>query len=371
MKILNLCECEMAKVAMAADFHFGVSGRLEDILWSARVIRQYCSVAHIDTVIILGDLFHDRKAIEIDVLTTVVKFFEETLTQFNQQWIVFPGNHDMFLRHSWDINSLVSLKRHLTVIEDIKILTIDDARFWVLPFVTYEKPYMKILRKIEQRYEEGDVLLTHIGVKGATLNTCFLLKDWSTVDFQNSKFQKVFTGHFHSKQQQGDNVYYPGSPIPFKFDEGDVPHGFYVYDTDTKDHKFINIWKAGEKFFPNEKMPPQFYTITDEVMDQIEPEDLKNGIVRVAIINDKTLEERKRIKEKLLDNGVLSVRWLDKTQKIESKQVISAKPSKNLFQAWVDQDKTNLKSLDPKILVRINDEIVREGDEKYVVEDSD
>ena len=42
-----------------------------------------------------------------------------------------------------------------------------------------------------------------------------------------------------------------------------------------------------------------------------------------------------------------------------------------MFQAWVDQDKTNLKSLDPKILIRINDEIVREGDEKYVVEDSD
>lgn len=362
----------MAKIVLCADIHFGVAGRLQDILWSTRVIREYCKAAKIDTVIVLGDLFHDRRTIEIEVLSAAAKFFEQTDTEYGQKWIAFPGNHDMYLRHSWSINSLSILRKHMTIIEDIKLMTIDDARFWIVPFITYEKPFMKVIAKIEKtQYQRGDVLLTHIGVKGSTLNTCFLLKDWSSITFEYSKFDKVFTGHFHSKQQVGENVYYPGSPIPFKFDEGDVPHGFYVYDTVTREHKFINIWKAGEKFFPDETPPPQFYTITDETVDQISGNDIKNGMVRVALLRQHTAEERNIIKSKLMAHGAKTIRWLDQTQKIESHVTIAAKPSSNLFKSWVDQDKTGLKGLDPKILHRINDEIIKEGDEKYTVEESE
>ena len=66
----------MAKIVLCADIHFGVAGRLQDILWSTRVIREYCKAANIDTVIVLGDLFHDRRTIEIDVLSAAAKFFE-------------------------------------------------------------------------------------------------------------------------------------------------------------------------------------------------------------------------------------------------------------------------------------------------------
>jgi len=361
----------MSKVAITADFHFGVPGRLNDILWAARTIREYCKIAQIDTVLILGDMFHDRRSIEIDVLSSVAKFFEETTNEYNQQWIVFPGNHDMFLRHSWDVNSLTTLRKHLTVIEDIKILKIDDTRFWVVPFITYEKPFMKVLRKIESQYEDGDILLTHVGVRGATLNTCFLLKDWSTITFEHSKFRRVYTGHFHSKQQIGENVWYPGSPIPFKFDEGDVPHGFYVYDLEEKNHKFINIWKAGEKFFPKEVPPPQFYTITDDVLGQLTETDVKNGIVRIALQKDYTVDERKQMKARLMELGVKTVRWMDLTQKIEKHEVIAATPSRNLFQSWVEIDKSGTKGYDLAILQRLNDEIIHEGDEKYSVEESE
>lgn len=360
----------MAKIVFTADLHFGVPGRLQDILWAGRVIREYCKATQIDTIIVLGDLFHDRKSIEIDVLSAATNFFEEC-ANLGQQWIAFPGNHDMFLRHSWNINSLSFLRKHLTIIEDIKLLTVDSARFWVVPFITYERAYMKVIHSIERQYEEGDILLTHIGVRGSILNTCFLLKDWSSVSFHNSKFKRVYTGHFHSKQQVDNNVWYPGSPIPFKFDEGDVPHGFYVYDTDTKDHKFINIWKAGEKFFPEETPPPQYYTITDEILDKVTESDIKNGMVRVALMHDHTAEEKNIIKSRLLEMGAKSVRWMDQTQKIEAHVTIAAKPNKNLFQAWIDQDKTGLKGLDLKILQRINDEIMREGDEQYSVEESE
>jgi DNA repair exonuclease SbcCD nuclease subunit len=362
----------MTKIAITADIHFGVPGRLEDLLWAVRVLREYCKHAQIETVIICGDLFHDRQAIAIDILTHVSRFFEETAKEYDQEWIVFPGNHDMFLRHSWDINSISALKNALTVIEGIKAIQIDNKRFIILPFIQYEHAYMRVLSKIHQNvYQEGDILLTHIGVRSAVLNTCFLLKDWSMVDFYNSPFKRIYTGHFHSKQTLHERIHYPGSLIPFKFDEGDVPHGFYVYDTQEDDHKFINIWKAGAKFFPEEKMPPQYYTITDDVIEQLDINDVHNGIVRIALQKDYTMDEKKSMKQKLMMIGAQAVRFYDITKKVQEQKIVSAAPTKDLFKAWVDQDTKGTKDLDVKLLGRLNNEIILEGDEKYVLEDAE
>lgn len=362
----------MSKVVFTADVHFGVNGRLADILFACNTIKEYCRHAGIDTVVVLGDLFHDRQAINIEVLTTVCNFFEE-VEALGQRWITFPGNHDMFLRHSWGINSLQALKRHLTVIEDISILKLDEQRFWVLPFVTFEKSYMRILRRMEKKFEPGDKLLTHIGVRGATLNTCFLLKDWSIVNFDYLPFEKVYTGHFHSKQKVGDKVWYPGSPIPFKFDEGDVPHGFFVYDTVTDSHGFVNIWDAAKKFFPDIVPPPQFRTILDEDVNGLTVADVQHNIVRIALQRTYTQDEKGLLRNKLQDMGAKAVRWMDLAQKIEQRVVIekSKVENRDLFKAFTSQDANGLKDLDDRLLTQLHDEIVHDGDELYAVEESE
>lgn len=364
------------KIGITADLHYGVPGKLKDILWACRVIREYCRIAKIDVVVILGDLFHDRRSLEIDILCAVTEFFEETSTVFNQQWIVFPGNHDMFLRHSWATNSLVPLNRHLTVIQDVKLLTIDDKRFWVLPFIQQEKAYMRVLRKIETHYQEGDILLTHIGVRGATLNTCFLLKDWSAVTFEYSKFKKIYTGHFHSKQDLNKQVYYPGSPIPFKFDEGDISHGFYVHDLDDSTHKFVNIWKAGQQFFPNEPFPPQYMTILDENVYMKTEEEISGNMIRIAIQKDYTTDEQNNFKKHVESLGAVGVRWLDLAQRINrppsSEQVAKAELNReDLFGSWLSVDQKGTSDLDIQVLRKTHDDVVQDGDELYSVEESE
>ncbi len=363
----------MSKIAITADNHLGVVGRLSDSFWACRVIREYCKRSNIDVVMVLGDLFHDRSSLGIDVLWHASQFFDETASKYDQKWIVFPGNHDMFLRNSWKINSLGALKKHLTVIDEIKLLTLNDRRFWILPFVQYEKSFMKVLKKLEERYETGDVLFTHIGVRGATLNTCFLLKDWSVVSFDWSKFQKIYTGHFHNKQQVGEKVFYPGSPIPFKFDEGDISHGFYVYDLETETHKFVNIWKAGEAFFPEEKAPPQFCTFLDELVDTKTVQDVSNNIIRVALHREYSLEEKRKIKDKLMGMGAICVRWMNLSQRLQKKEevLITEHPHRNLFKTWLEMDAKNLEGLDISILYKAHDDVVQEGDELYAIEETE
>ncbi len=359
----------MSKIIIAADIHFGIPGRLDDLLWSCKVMRKYADIASIDTIIILGDLFHSRKSIEWDILHHVSEFFIQTKNNYNQNWIIFPGNHDMFLKHSWDITSLTSLRECTTIIGDVKLLEIDDARFWILPFIMYERAYINVVKRIEEQATEDDHLLTHIGINGAMYNTCFLHKDWNVINFEETSFKRIYAGHFHNKQQIGENIWYPGSPIPFKFDEGDIPHGFYVYDLEEQSHKFINIWKAGQKFYPDSVPPPQFCTILDESLNSITEDDVKNNIIRVALQKEHTIDEKNEIKKLLLEFGAKIVRWWDISEKLnkdeEAETIVPE--NKDLFHAFFESDKKT-DGLNKEIMYKTHDEVINEGDRAYTIE---
>ena len=348
----------MPKILMTADVHLGYSQKLNDILWALKTIREYARQNDIDTVIIMGDLFHNRVNINIEVLNAAYEFFEET-KKIGQIWLAFQGNHDQYLRHSWKINTLKPLSGVLTVVEGVKLVKLYGQRFWVLPFIHYEAVYMKVLKKIEEQYEDGDVLLTHIGVHNATLNECFLIKNWSIVNFEDSKFDRVFTGHFHCYQnvEGRGNVYYPGSPIPFRFDEGMVPHGFIEYDIDTRDVKFVEIFNLN--LIPGPR-PPDYITVPDDMLT----EDLivAGDNVRVQLNRDYSKDEQLRIRKSLLDMGAVNVKLqMIKEDKIDlaanAKSDVSLLSPVDLFEQWLDYDKP--KKLDAKLLKKLNVEIVQ------------
>ena len=222
---------------------------------------------------------------------------------------------------------------------------------------------MRVINELVKR-GDADLLLTHIGVNGALLNTCFTLKERTMVEFPDS-FKRVYTGHFHSHQEFA-NVRYPGSLIPFKFDEGDVAHGFYVLDLENLNEQFINIWKAGSKFFPSEVPPPQFYTVLDEQITDLTSNDVKNNILRVSLQREHSDGEKQDLKKYLLNLGAKSVRWMNmfKEEAIVS-QLSTEVGRKPLFDQWIEQDKNGTKDLDLEVLQQLNNEIIRDGDELY------
>lgn len=352
------------KIILTADIHVGVPDRLDDIFWALKKIRSYAHKNDIGTWIILGDLLHNRESIGIRDLQTLVQFLEETDSKYHQTIHAFPGNHDMVLRDCWDINSLKTITRYITYHGDIGHITLSGRRFWIVPFIHYESEYMQAIEKVEKEYQDGDVLLTHIGIKNATLNTCFLLKSWSIVDFSNSKFDKIYTGHFHTHQQVGDNVWYPGSPIPFKFDEGDVDHGFFVYDTDSNTHEFISIWADSD-----EDKPPQFMTIGDDVLNS-DDIDIEGNIVRITLSKDYTTNQLTELRQSICDRGAKDVRWMNLSSKEEIDNINQARDkiasASDLFNKFIESDKAGTKHLNKELLIRINQEITADGDKLYM-----
>ena len=353
------------RIIITADIHNGVPRQTDDCIWSMEVIRKYAHENDISAILVLGDLFHDRFSLDIEVFSKVYDFFDETDRNYNQKWLCFPGNHDMFLKNSWKINSLRPLNRLLTVHEDVSLIKIDGHRFWILPFIHFESAYMNILAKIEGKHEEGDVLLTHIGINGATLNECFLLKNWNIVTFEDSPFDRVYTGHFHCMQQVGKNVWYPGSPIPFRFDEGVVDHGFFIYDMESREHEFIKIFEIG----PSENRPPDYLTIPQE---DIDPDDLPGNKIRVILDREHTGNELDEIRSDLMEQGAVSVSWIRTKEKeldIKKAQLEGANISSidKMFEAWLEYD--DPKNMNNDLLIKLNDQVVQESKEKIVMEE--
>jgi len=273
----------------------------------------------------------------------------------------------MFLKNSWEINSLKPLSRYLDCRVNVDRITLGGKRFWIIPFVHHESEYMDILKKVEKRYEDGDILLTHIGVRSAKLNMCFLLQSWSVVDFSNSPFDIVYTGHFHCMQQVGRNVWYPGSPIPFKFDEGDVDHGFFIFDTKTSTHEFVSIWEG------TDEGPPQFLTLDDESIQAKTEEEIRNNIVRVALSRDYTHNQLFEMRQHLLDLGANRVRWMHLASKEEKEGIDEAKRiaanAPELFERYIESDKSIGKDYSKQLLIKLNKDIVIEGDRRYEIAD--
>ena len=357
------------RAIITADIHLGKPGRLADCLWALRSIRHYASSHDIRKILVLGDFFHDRVNVNIEVGSAAIDFLKEARDEYGQEWFVFPGNHDMFLKNSWEANSLKFISSAATLIEEPGLVDIAGHRFWIIPFIHYENVYMKVLENVEKQYEDGDVLLTHIGSADSVLNLCFLCKHWSVVTFENSIFDRVYSGHFHVHQQVGEKLWYPGSPIPFNFDEGLTDHGFFVYDMDKQNHEFVNILDAGAAAGLEGPPPCSFITVSH---DDIENVDIKNARIRVHLDGKHvTDDEFDKLRISLIDKGALSVTRL-RLKEIEVEVgeeklgTIDLQDEFSLLQLWFDHDQPDniniaiLKELNKKVVAgslnRIEDE---------------
>ena len=355
------------RLILTADIHCGIPGKIKDCIWSMDIIRQYANDNNIDEVLILGDLFHDRVSLNIEVLNAVYNQLKQS-KEDGQHWLTFPGNHDMYMKNSWEVNSLRVLGEVITVYDKVGAISIGKIKFLVIPFVYYESKYMETLAEVEKQADENDILLTHIGVNGAKLNECFLLKNWNIVDFSKSKFKQIYTGHFHCHQQVGHNVWYPGSPIPFRFDEGLVDHGFFVLDLDTKKHTFIKIFDICEKY--SDYRPPDYITLVDTDLTKATGNFPKNNI-RVILSKEYTHDELMGVKNILQKRGAINVSWSMPQKNIDEAVATSCDIEKvnspeDLFNSWLEVDKPDL---DKKLLAQILGQVTKEAEERLVTEE--
>ena len=85
---------------------------------------------------------------------------------------------------------------------------------------------------------KSKVCMGHLELNGFTATHGHLMEHGADFECYN-KFKQVFSGHFHTRSNNG-TIYYLGNPYEMFWNDVNDKRGFHIYDTETLKLKTIN-----------------------------------------------------------------------------------------------------------------------------------
>ena len=127
-----------------------------------------------------------------------------------------------------------------------------------------------------------------------------------------TKFDSVFSGHFHHKSDDGQ-IYYLGSPYEFYWNDCDDKKGFHIFDTKTRTlERIINPRTIHKKIY---------YDDTNKNYENHDITQYKDNYVKLIVVNKKDLYQFDRFTEKLLKADSHEVKIIEDFSDLDANSV--------------------------------------------------
>ena len=211
----------------------GRNSRLQDTVNVVNDIYNHVVDKGITDVVFLGDLFHSRTKIDIDVYDAAWKAMQQLAQGANLYLLM--GNHDSHNRNA-DVHSLEPFKEFAEVIDEPCRHTIGGYDIEAIPWMADKADFCKAADEAES----ADILIMHQDVKGGLLSSGIRSNgDLGTEDIQTEKYTKVFMGDYHKPQYLPPNMYYVGSPLQHNFGERGEEKSFVVCEGSDVSHSRV------------------------------------------------------------------------------------------------------------------------------------
>lgn len=220
--------------------------RIDDCLKVLEWVFETAEKNNIKDVLFLGDLFHDRQKIDVLVYQKTFEIFlKRQISKASFNIYLLIGNHDMYHRDRWDINSISPLNAipGIKVIDKPETLDILGHKFDFMPHA--ENP----LEDLSNFKGKREFLCAHLAVDGAKLNShgteadVIVEHDGEMVKVDKdcfSKWERTFLGHYHAPQQVSDTIEYIGSPLQLNFGETFQTKHICIFNPDTGERKYVD-----------------------------------------------------------------------------------------------------------------------------------
>ena len=147
---------------------------------------------------------------------------------------IIPGNHDVFYKNTNELCSLKELLGYFTtninIIMKPTVLDYDGLGVAVIPWINNANyaEYIKWALNCK-----APILGAHLELKGFDLLAGVPNPHGMNADMF-SRFEKVLSGHFHTRSSSG-NISYLGSQMEFTWADVDDPKYFHILDTETRE----------------------------------------------------------------------------------------------------------------------------------------
>jgi len=340
------------KIAIVTDTHYGARG--DSSAFSNFFARFYNEVFfpylddnNITTVLHLGDVFDRRKYINFASLKHCKDYFFEQLSSRNIETHIIAGNHDTFFKNTNEVNSPELLLGEYSNIHTYSTPTaceFGNASILLMPWICSGN-YIECMKALENT--KCQLVFGHFEINGFEMyKGSFNDGGFEPEIFE--KFDMVLSGHFHHKSSR-KNIHYLGTPYEITWSDFDDQKGFHVFDTDTRELKFVpNPLRIFHKVFYDDLNK----NLADVLATDFEA--YNGGIVKVVVKNKTTPVWFDMFIEKLEKAGVIDMQVVEDHLNLDLEDdadiINEAEDTITILNKYVDQlelsvDKSKLENL--------------------------
>ena len=299
------------KVAIITDTHYGArkgSKYLHDHFkkFYDDIFFPTLEAEKINTVIHMGDAFDSRKSIDYQSLEWSKRVVFDRLKNYDVHMIV--GNHDCYYKNTNNVNSpelLLQTYNNIKTYSEASEIILDKLKILFIPWINAEnfENTVKVVKATDSICAMG-----HLELNGFRAHRGHVMEDGMACDLFD-KFDKVFSGHYHTRSDNG-KIFYLGNPYEMFWNDVNDARGFHIFDTDTLTHTPIN---NPYKLFYNIYYEDTNYKLFNTT-------EYKNKIVKVIVRKKSKPKEFEKFIDKLYYAGVQDLKIIENFEIKESEE---------------------------------------------------
>ena len=323
------------KIGIITDTHYGArkgSKHLHDYfeLFYRDVFFPTLEEQGIDTVIHMGDIFDSRKSIDYQSLEWAKRVVFEPLKKYKVYAIT--GNHDCYYKDTNYVNSPELLLKDYTNIKTYSKaieIKIDKLKILLLPWINSEnyEETSNLIKKTKTKIAMG-----HLELNGFRATRGHMMETGMDVNIFD-KFEKVFSGHFHTRSSDG-KIYYLGNPYEMFWNDVNDKRGFHIFDTETLTHTPVN---NPYKLFYNIYYEDTNYKLFNAT-------EYENKIVKVIVRKKSKPKDFEKFIDKLYSVGVQDLKIIENfdIQENEDFDIDEEENTLSILNRYIDESQFDL-----------------------------
>jgi len=330
------------KVAILNDTHCGIRNSSDIFLNNAEkfygdVFFPYLVEHDIRHIVHLGDYYDNRKFINFRALNRNRNHFLKPLRELGITMDIIRGNHDTYYKNTGELNSLKELLGHymneVTIIHKPTVMEYGSLKMGLVPWIDddNEKESMDFLANAKCDWIGG-----HFEVQGYEMLKG--VKNEHGLDRSLFKrFEKVLSGHFHTKSEQ-DNIMYLGSQMEFFWNDAHDNKYFHIIDTETREIDAIrNPHTLFHRIYYDDSKHDYLHHNIDEV---------EGKFVKVVVINKSDSFTFDRFIDRINNREILELKIAENFNEFIGSSVddesVSVDDTPTLLNSYIDAVDTDL-----------------------------
>lgn len=325
------------KVAIITDQHFGArkgSKFLHDYFkkFYNEVFFPYLKENDIKVVIDMGDTFDNRRNIDLWSLEWAKENYYNKLRDLGITVHTIVGNHTAYYKNTNTVNSvnlLLSEYKNVIVYSEATEIKLDELKVLFIPWINQENDLTtrKLIQKTSCKCAMG-----HLELNGFRAHRGHVMEDGMGCELFE-KFERVYSGHYHTRSDNG-KIFYLGNPYEMFWNDVNDTRGFHIFDTETLEHTPIN---NPFKLFYNiyyEDTPYQMFDASE----------YENKIVKIIVRKKSNIKSFEKFVDKLYSSGIQELKIIENFDIIESEDftVEETENTLSILNRYIDESEINL-----------------------------